>query len=128
VEPQIERTRSREQTRLSQLSQEQQPYRSADEVERKQKSDEDLVRRITPVDIDTDMLDTYMDLERNPNNLAQDHLNDGMRGQEDDDQMAGQVEEVRGSGSRRSRHATPPGRSHQNLPDDEELGPLIEKK
>ena len=81
MEPQIERTRSREQTRLSQLSQEQQPYRSADEVERKQKSDEDLVRRITPVDIDTDMLDTYMDLERNPNNLAQDRLNDGMRRQ-----------------------------------------------
>lgn len=81
MEPQIERTRSREQTRLSQLSQEQQPYRSADEVERKQKSDEDLVRRITPVDIDTDMLDTYMDLERNPNNLAQDRLNDGMREQ-----------------------------------------------
>lgn len=42
--------------------------------------------------------------------------------------MAGQVEEVRGSGSRRSRHATPPGHSDQNLPDDEELGPLIEKK
>lgn len=39
VEPQVERSRSREQARLSNISQEQQPYRSADEVEQKQKSD-----------------------------------------------------------------------------------------